>query len=180
MSMIRVLATSVAGLLLFSSCNPETPKFAFKHSEKRGKLEGNGVRFVLMPDETTQMAQVDVRWDVGSREDPPGKAGLAHVIEHLMFQPRPDGPDSPPLFQSIDNVAVGFNAFTTEDSTHYQTPVRAESVDDAIKIEAMRSFYFDTVTEVEFERERDVVRNEIRQRGVGAEGQIPQLVMSSV
>ena len=178
--MIRLLAASVAGLLLFSSCNPETPKYAFRHSEKRGKLEGNGVRFVLMPDDTTQMAQVDVRWDVGSREDPPGKAGLAHVIEHLMFQPRPDGPDSPPLFQSIDNVAVGFNAFTTEDSTHYQTPVRAESVDDAIKIEAMRSFYFDTVTEVEFERERDVVRNEIRQRGGTPEGQIPQLVMSSV
>jgi zinc protease len=45
-----------------------------------------------MPDTTTQMVEVDVRYDVGSREDPPGKAGLAHLVEHLMFQQRPDGP----------------------------------------------------------------------------------------
>ena len=135
-----------------------------------------------MPDQSTPLVNVAVRWDVGSREDPPGKAGLAHVVEHLMFQPRPDGNNSPPLFQSIIELAVGdFNAYTNEDTTHYYETVRAENMDDAIKIEAMRQFYFlDTITEIEFERERDVVRNEIRQRGGTAEGQIDQLVLDAI
>ena len=172
-----------AGLLVVLSCTPEQPRFAFKHAEKRGKLTANDMRFVLMPDPSTPLVNVAVRWDVGSREDPPGKAGLAHVVEHLMFQPRPDGNNSPPLFQSIANLAVGgdLNAYTSEDTTHYYETVRGENMDDAIKIEAMRQFYFfDTITEVEFERERDVVRNEIRQRGGTAEGQIDQLMLDAI
>jgi hypothetical protein len=52
MSMIRVLAAVVAGVFVLS-CTPSTPKFSLKYAERRGKLESNGLRFVLMPDETT-------------------------------------------------------------------------------------------------------------------------------
>lgn len=180
---MRKLPLAVLASLIVVACTPETPKVAFKHTEKRGKLEKNGIRFVLMPDDSTPLVNVAVRWDVGGREDPPGKAGLAHVVEHLMFQPRPDGPNSPPLFQSIVNLAVGgdMNAYTSEDTTHYYETVRGENLDDAIKIEAMRQFYFfNTITDVEFQRERDVVRNEIRQRGGTAEGQIRALVLQAI
>src|SRR5436190_1438476 len=180
MSMTRVLAATAASLFALS-CTPANPKFAFKHAERRGKLESNGLRFVLMPDESTQLVEVDIRYDVGSREDPPGKAGLAHVVEHLMFQQRPDGPTTPPLMMSINDMTTFFNAYTNWDTTHYMMTARMERLDDMLKIEAMRLYYgCQTISKEEFEREREVVRNEIRQRGGTAEGQIPQLVMSSI
>jgi zinc protease len=180
MSMNRVLAAGVLGLFALS-CTPSAPKFSFKHAERRGKLESNGLRFVLMPDETTQLVEVDVRYNVGSREDPPGKAGLAHLVEHLMFQQKPDGPTTPPLMQAINDITTFFNAYTNWDTTHYMMTARAENLDALLKIEAMRIHYgCESISKEEFEREREVVRNEIRQRNGTAEGQIPQLVMSAV
>ena len=163
-----------------ATCTPPTPKYAIKYTEKRGTLP-NGLRFVVVPDATTQMAEVDVRYDVGSREDPPGKAGLAHVVEHLMFQQRPDGPTSPPLMHFIDQLTTFFNAFTNWDTTHYMQLSRADMVDSMLKIEAERMFYgCQTISEEEFEREREVVRNEIRWRTGNAEGQMEQMILSSV
>jgi zinc protease len=134
----------------------------------------------MMPDATTQLVEVDVRYDVGSREDPPGKAGLAHLVEHMMFQTRPDGPTTPPLFQTIIDIATDFNAYTNWDTTHYRMTSRAENLDALLKIEAMRMFYgCKTVPEPEFEREREVVRNEIR-AGSSADDYIGQLVEASI
>jgi len=172
---------AVAAAVLFSACNPETPKVAFKHAEKRGRLEANGLRFVLMPDANTQLVEVDVRYEVGAKEDPPGKAGIAHLVEHIMFNLKPDGPTSPPLMQAIGDISTFFNAYTIWDETHYMTTARAENLDALLKIEAMRLFYgCQTITNDEFLREREVVRNEIRQRTGTAEGQVPQLVLSAV
>jgi zinc protease len=179
-TLVYVASATVATLLL-TACNPATPKFAITHAEQRGRLEKNGLRFVIMPDSTTEMAEVDVRYEVGSREDPPGKAGLAHLVEHLMFQQKPDGPDTKPLMHFINQLSTFFNAYTNWDTTHYMIYSRAEQLEAMLKIEAMRMYFgCQTISEEEFLREREVVRNEIRQRGGTAEGQIPQLVMSSV
>ena len=168
-------------VMLGTACNPEQPRFAFKTAEKRGRLEANGLRFVLLPDPTTQLVEVDMHYEVGSKEDPPGKAGLAHLVEHLMFQLKPDGPTTPPLMQVINDISTFFNAYTSWDLTHYMTTARNEALDGLLKIEAMRLYYgCQTIAKEEFEREREVVRNEIRQRGGTAEGQIPQLILSSI
>ena len=193
MPKIRALAPLIAGLLLLCACNPETPKFALKSTEKRVVLQSNGLRVVIMPDSTTQLVQVDVHYDVGSREDPMGKAGLAHMVEHLMFQTRPDGPTTPPIFQTLLDMSTFMNAFTEWDATHYWTTVCAENLDAMLKIEAMRMFYAadvpgtkdlpafgcSTVPESEFERERDVVRNEIR-AGSRADRYVFQLVEAAM
>ncbi len=181
MSKVLSVAAAVAVSVLVSACQPAAPKFAFTHAEKRGKLEANGLRFVIMPDASTQLAEVDVRYDVGSKDDPIGKAGLAHLVEHMMFQLRPDGENTTPLMKSINDLTTFFNAYTNWDTTHYMNTARAEQLDTLLKIEAMRMYFgCKTITNEEFLREREVVRNEIRQRGGTAEGQIPQLVMSSV
>ncbi|MGE5180766.1 MAG: M16 family metallopeptidase [Acidobacteriota bacterium] len=188
----RAVAAALAGALLLS-CNPESPKFALTSTERRGVLESNGLRFVIMPDPTTKLVEVDVHYDVGSREDPMGKAGLAHLVEHLMFQTRPDGPNTPPIFQTLLDLTTFVNAFTEWDATHYWSTVRAENVDAMLKIEAMRMFYAadvpgskdvpgfgcSTLPEKEFERERDVVRNEIR-AGSKPEEYVRQLVEAAM
>ncbi len=179
----RVWLAACAVVLVTSilSCNPSTPQIAFKVSERRGRLDKNGLRFVVMPDSTTQLVEIDVRYEVGSREDPPGKAGLAHLVEHMMFQHRPDGPDTKPLMYFIMQNAVNMNAYTNADTTHYMINARAEQLDAMVKIEAMRMHYgCQTIPEAEFLRERDVVRNEIRGGNRTPEGLIPQLAMSSI
>jgi zinc protease len=179
MPKIRWLATILLGLYAVIACTPETPKFTFNTAERRGILP-NGLRFVVMPDASTKLVEVEVRYDVGAREDPPGKSGLAHLVEHLMFQARPDGENSPPLFRSIMDLSTDFNAYTNEDSTHYTTGALAERFDALLKIESMRMYFgCKTIPEGEFERERDVVRNEIRAQS-SPEGQIRQLVMSQI
>jgi zinc protease len=183
MSKTRVVVAT-ALVAAFAACSADTPKFALTTAEKRGVLKSNGLRFVIMPDPSTQLVEVDVHYDVGSREDPIGKAGLAHLVEHLMFQVRPDGPDTPPIFQTLLDLSTFVNAFTEWDATHYWTTVRAENFDAMMKIEAMRMFFAADVPDTfgcsklpmgEFEREREVVRNEIR-AGSKAEDYVQQLI----
>ncbi|HWO19510.1 MAG TPA: insulinase family protein [Kofleriaceae bacterium] len=176
---------SVAGValctVLVAACAQTTPKIAFKHGETRGRLGKNGLRFVIMPDATTQLVEVDVRYEVGAREDPPGKAGLAHLVEHLMFQQRPDGPQTKPLMHFLTQAALNMNAYTNWDTTHYMVTGRAEQLDSLVKIEAMQMFYgCQTISEEEFLREREVVRNEIRGGNRSAEDRIPQLTLSAI
>ena len=183
MPKIRVLALLVAGLFVLGACTPETPRFAFTSTERRGVITANGLKFVIMPDPSTQLVEVDTHYEVGSREDPIGKAGLAHLVEHLMFQTRPDGPDTAPIFQTLLDMSTFMNAFTNWDSTHYWTTVHTENLDQMLKIEAMRMFYAadlppfgcSTLKEPEFEREREVVRNEIR-AGSSADAYVVQLI----
>src|SRR5687767_5241178 len=154
-------AIAVLALLLIAACSPATPKFAYKAAEQRGRLQSNGLRFVVMPDPTTQLVEVDVRYEVGSREDPDNKAGLAHLVEHLMFQQKPDGPETKPLMHFISQTALAMNAYTNWDTTHYMINARADQVYTMIKVEAMRMYFgCQTISQAEFEREREVVRNE--------------------
>ncbi len=193
MSKISYRLGAVAALLVLCTCSADTPRFAFKTAERRGVLESNGLRFVIMPDPSTELVEVDVHYEVGAAEDPQGKAGLAHLVEHLMFQMRPDGPQTPPIFQTLLDLATFVNAFTSWDMTHYWTTVRSENFDSMLKIEAMRMYFAadlpstpelpafgcSTVPMSEFEREREVVRNEIR-AGSSADDYVTQLVEASM
>ncbi len=191
--MSKIWSLALGALVVLSACNPDTPKFALTSTEKRGIIEANGLHFVIMPDTTTKLAEVDVRYDVGAREDPQGKAGLAHLVEHLMFQTRPDGNNTPPLFQTIIDLATDFNAYTNWDTTHYRMTSPSDNLDAMLKVEALRMYYAadlpeqngipafgcSTVPQAEFEREREVVRNEIR-AGSSAEDYVVQLVEASM
>jgi zinc protease len=176
---MKLVMVVVVGLGL--SCARPVPRIVFKHSEVRGRLQNNGLRLVVMPDATTPLAEVDVRYEVGAREDPPGKAGLAHLVEHLTFQQRPDGPGTRPLMQVLQQATLNMNAYTSSDKTHYMLNARAELVDSLIKVEAMRMYYgCQTIPEDEFLREREVVRNEIRSQNRSAEALIPQLTLAGI
>ena len=165
---------------LVSSCGASPPKVSFTYAEKRARL-GNGLRLVVVPDKNTELVQVDVRYEVGSNEDPPGKAGIAHLVEHMMFQHRMLGPDKPATFDIIPQVALAFNAYTIYDKTHYWLLAPREDLETLLKIEAFRmNAICETIPEDEFLRERDVVRNEIRERTGTPEGLALQIVSEDV
>ena len=177
---MKRLAVFTATLVLAGSCTPKEPQVKFKYAELRAHLD-NGLRMVIIPDKTTSMVQVDVRYEVGSNEDPPGKAGIAHMVEHIMFQHHMLGPDKPPTFDLLPQIALNFNAYTTYDKTHYFLLGSKEDLETLLKVEAFRmNALCETIPKEQFEREREVVRNEIRQRGGTPEGLMPDMVLQAV
>ncbi|HWM87474.1 MAG TPA: pitrilysin family protein [Kofleriaceae bacterium] len=175
--------TRLAALLLLVTsvaCAPKDPTYSFKYAEKRARLD-NGLRLVVIPDRTTPLVHVDVRYEVGSNEDPPGKAGLAHLVEHMMFQHRMLGADKPATFDLLPQIALGYNAGTTHDLTHYYLFGPREEVESLLKIEAFRmNARCQTIPPAQFDREREVVRNEIRGARGRPDGLIPGLVSKAV
>lgn len=148
--------------------------------EQHAKLS-NGMTVIVLPDPTSQLVEVDVRYQVGSREDPPGKAGLAHLVEHLMFQQRQAGPDKPPIGALLRQLSIYYNAFTDWDSTHYETLAAAGRAEDLVALEVARlETGCETIDPDAFAREREVVRNEIRTRFGTPEAQVQYLLLDTL
>jgi zinc protease len=139
----------------------------------------NGLTFLFLPDHQTNLVKVDVRYRVGSKEDPAGKAGLAHLVEHMVFQVRVAG-EGQTIEESLASAALYHNASTTWDSTEFSAVVGADRLDEVLALEAarMRAGCRDLEAEA-FAREREVVRNEIRQRG-GVAAEMAQALLTSV
>jgi zinc protease len=125
----------------------------------------NGLRILLLPDDNTNLIRVDVRYRVGAAEDPDGREGLAHLVEHLTYQVRPDGPDQPGIGDSLGAVALYYNAYTNWDETHYTATAAPDNLDTLLHQEAYRlRANCDQLSAADFEREREVVRQEVQQR----------------
>ncbi|MDB4960526.1 MAG: Peptidase, family [Myxococcales bacterium] len=122
----------------------------------------NGLRVVLVQDPRASEVQVTMRYQVGSIDDPAGQEGVAHLVEHLMFQ-QVLGNQS--LFARLEGIATHFNASTTFDATTYVQRTDVSHLEEVLSIEAVRlGFRCTTITDSVFVREREVVINELRQR----------------
>src|SRR5713226_8039545 len=142
-------------LLAGVACATQWPVMTYKLSlPERHATLANGMRVILLPEPSTKLVEINVRYDVGANEDPPGKAGLAHLVEHLMFDQHTAGPDKPALGSVLRQHSLYFNAYTNGDSTHYQTLARADELANLIALEATRqSTGCQTIDQVTFERE---------------------------
>ena len=95
----------------------------------------NGLRFIVHEDHSTPMAVLNVLYDVGARDEDPGKTGFAHLFEHLMFGGSVNIKDfeTPLLMAGGEN-----NAFTTNDLTNYYIQLPAENIETACWLESDR------------------------------------------
>jgi zinc protease len=117
----------------------------------------SGLDATILPDAATDLVEVDVRHEVGSRDDPPGRAGLAHLVEHLRFAPTTGA--------RLRQRALSVNARTNEDATHFMTLATADRFEEIVALEAERlARGCEGLTEAILDREREVVRNELRVR----------------
>jgi zinc protease len=122
----------------------------------------NGLRVYAMPDSTTGNVAVHVWYDVGSKDDPAGRSGFAHLFEHIMFKATKNMPSE--TFDRLTEDVGGFNnASTWDDFTNYYAVVPANQLERILWAEAERmgSLVVDQAT---FASERDVVKEEFRQR----------------
>ncbi len=121
----------------------------------------NGLRVYSMPDPTTASVSIQVWYDVGSKDDPPGRSGFAHLFEHVMFKSTANMP--PETMDRLTEDAGGFNnASTWNDFTNYYETVPANHLQRVLWGEAERMGSL-VVDEANFLPERDVVKEELRQ-----------------
>ncbi len=121
----------------------------------------NGLRVYAMPDPDTANVSVAVWYDVGSKDDPPGRSGFAHLFEHIMFKSTSNMP--PEMMDRLTEDAGGFNnASTWNDFTNYYETVPANHLERVLWGEAERMGSL-VIDETNFASERDVVKEELRQ-----------------
>ncbi len=123
----------------------------------------NGLTVILHHDGTVPVAAVELMYHVGSKNEVPGKTGLAHLFEHMMFKGSLNVPDGE-HFRRLQAVGAYVNGSTSEDRTNYYELVPADKVDLALFLEADRmGNLLPALTQEKLDNQRDVVKNERRQ-----------------
>ena len=171
MTFTKKLCISFALLSLIFSCNTEE-KTEIKEDLSTSELSidyekiilDNGLEVILHKDSSDPIVAVATMMHVGSNREKPGKTGFAHFFEHMSFN------DS-------ENVPVGANrkmipewggernGGTWSDGTVYYEVVPKDAFDKILWIDSDRlGFMINTVTEAALEREKQVVKNEKRER----------------
>jgi zinc protease len=124
----------------------------------------NGLRVVLSPDHTLPVVSLNLWYNVGSRNEVPGRTGLAHLFEHMMFQGSQNVPDTQHI-ALVERTGGSINASTWLDRTNYYTTLPASHLELALWLESDRlGFYLPALTQEKFDNQREVVKNERRQR----------------
>jgi predicted Zn-dependent peptidase len=124
----------------------------------------NGLRVVVSPDHTVPNITVNIWVGVGSRHESAGRTGFAHLFEHLMFQGS-RGVRSGEHFEALMAHGARLNATTWFDRTNYFETVPSGAVELALWLEADRHGHLlDAVTQENLDNQRDVVKEEKRQR----------------
>ncbi|MCG5121413.1 insulinase family protein [Streptomyces sp. T7(2022)] len=124
----------------------------------------NGLRVVLSEDHLTPVAAVCLWYDVGSRHEVKGRTGLAHLFEHLMFQGSAQVKGNG-HFELVQGAGGSLNGTTSFERTNYFETMPAHQLELALWLEADRMGTLLTALDEEsMENQRDVVKNERRQR----------------
>ncbi|MEP9350228.1 pitrilysin family protein [Xanthobacter sp. KR7-225] len=153
-AMVAILAAgaAVAAPRIADAAGPKVTQF---------RLD-NGLEVMVIPDHRTPVVTHMVWYKVGSADEQPGKSGIAHFLEHLMFK----GTEAHPQGQFSDTVArLGGqeNAFTSTDYTAYFQRVAKQHLAKVMEFEADRMTGLKLSDEVVLP-ERDVVLEERRMR----------------
>lgn len=122
----------------------------------------NGVRLIVEEDHASPVAMVQIWLKVGGRDEVPGKTGLAHVFEHMMFKGS-NALKAGEYSKKISAMGGNDNAFTSTDYTAYFETIPAARVDEVIAMEAERFAHL-TLDADEFSREIRVIMEERRMR----------------
>ena len=156
-------------LVLFSACltlvasglvrepEAEIKKLSFNHTNLQ-----NGLEIYSIEDHSSPTVAVQVWYHVGSKDDPDGRSGFAHLFEHMMFKGNEHL--TPNTFEELtENVGGENNAYTAPDVTVYHEVVPSNYLEPVLWAEAERMSSL-ALNDANFNSERDVVKEEYRQR----------------
>jgi|SRR5579883_1874633 zinc protease len=122
----------------------------------------NGLEVVVIPDHRTPVVTHMIWYKVGSADETPGKSGLAHFLEHLMFKGTAKNPAGR-FSQALATIGGQENAFTTADYTAYFQRIAREYLPLVMEFEADRMTGL-VLTDENVLPERDVALEEFNMR----------------
>src|SRR5579862_4541929 len=118
----------------------------------------NGLEVVVIPDHRTPVVTHMIWYKVGSADETPGKSGLAHFLEHLMFKGTAKNPAGR-FSQAVAAVGAHENAFTSNDYTGYYQRIPSGQLKSMMDYEADRMNGL-KLTDAVVLPERDVILEE--------------------
>jgi zinc protease len=159
---LGVLLVIIAILVILSALAVQAtaqvvmPKINFQE-----KTLANGMRVLSAVDHSSPTVAIQVWYHVGSKDDPAGRSGFAHLFEHIMFKATKNMKSE--MMDRLTEDVGGFNnAFTNPDVTVYFEVVPSNYLETLLWAEADRLSGL-TVDEPNFKSERSVVQEEYRQ-----------------
>ncbi len=178
--MLRTTRTSLAALAvaLATPAVLATPAFAQDAVEQPAPLDelveqvaipyeefklDNGLTVIVHEDRKAPIVGVAVWYNVGSKDEPKGETGFAHLFEHLMFNGSENAPND--YFQYLQEMgATDYNGTTNFDRTNYFETVPTGALERALWLESDRMGYLlGAITQEKLDNQRGVVQNEKRQ-----------------
>jgi predicted Zn-dependent peptidase len=122
----------------------------------------NGLKVIVYQDTTAPVVSVNVWYRVGSKDEPTGKRGMAHLMEHMAYKGSKNvGPEE--HSKLIDQAGGQDNAFTRDDVTGYWARLPKEKLDLALYLFAEQMHNL-VLTQEHLDSEREVVKEEWRLR----------------
>ncbi len=123
----------------------------------------NGLRVIVAPDHLAPVVAINLWYDVGSKHEPKGRTGFAHLFEHFMFQGSAHvaKTEHMAIVQGSGGVC---NATTYFDRTNYFETLPSNQLDIGLWLEADRmATLLEALNQENLDNQRDVVKNEKRQ-----------------
>ncbi len=154
---VRVLTLFIPPILWLLSSSPAAASLDVQEHRL-----ANGMKVLLVESPKAPVVTVQIWYKVGSRNEIMGRAGLSHMLEHMMFKGTPKYPTGA-FSRLIKKNGGNDNAFTSQDFTAYFENLAADKVELALELEAdrLRGLLLD---EKAFQLEREVVKEERRLR----------------
>ena len=123
----------------------------------------NGLTVIVHEDHKAPVVGVSMWYNVGSKDEPKGKTGFAHLFEHLMFNGTENLPGD--YFTYLQQIgATDYNGTTSFDRTNYFETVPTGALDRALFMESDRMGHLlGAITQGVLDNQRGVVQNEKRQ-----------------
>ena len=121
----------------------------------------NGLHVILVPDHSAPVYAICVTYNVGSRNERPGRTGFAHLFEHMMFQGS-ENVGKGEQFSLVMNNGGGMNGTTNSDRTNFFEELPKNQLDLGLFLEAdrMRSL---NINQANLDNQRSTVQEERRQ-----------------
>jgi zinc protease len=139
----------------------------------------NGLQVVVIPDRRTPVVTQMIWYKVGSADETPGKSGLAHFLEHLMFKGTAEHPAGE-FSQLIARIGGNENAFTSSDYTAYFQRVPRDQLATMMEFEADRMTGL-ILKDENVLPERDVVLEEYNMRvGNSPDARLTEQIMAAL
>ena len=145
-------SSALASALAAEQAGPEIADFTL----------ANGLELVVIPDHRAPVVTHMIWYKVGAADETPGKSGLAHFLEHLMFKGTAKNPAGK-FSQVVARIGGQENAFTSQDYTGYFQRVPSEQLKTVMEFEADRMTGLQLTDDVVLP-ERNVILEEQNQR----------------